>query len=76
MFGVQTQTKGSAPTSIDDTALHGLRIICRDPCAEVTEQNIDFESAPYETLDVQAEGNEADWNVPDVGFDLFSGAEA
>ena len=47
IFGVQTMTQ-SGPSALDDTALHGFRIICRDPCAEVTGDETDFTADPYE----------------------------
>ena len=75
MFGVQTQTQ-SGPSGNDDTALHGLRIICRDPCdTDYTGDETDYTTGVFETIPVYEDPDLA-WSDPDVDVVLFSGAEA
>ena len=42
IFGVQTQTQ-SGPSALDDTALHGMKIFCRDPCEDIDAAGFAFE---------------------------------
>ena len=37
MYGIQEKTAPGPELYIDDTALEGLKIICRDPCDDTFE---------------------------------------